>query len=274
VDGFGATFSTLGELALTGATVSASVVDVDSGRLLVAIDDRVSLPTASVGKVLLLIEVAARVAARSSGGLDLLERPREVVGDSGVWQHLQVPALPVSDLARLVGAVSDNLATNALLRLVGLDAVRERAESLGLRRTALLDRVRDERGPDDAPQLSVGSAAELAALFAALARGAVVDPVVSGLVLDWLSSGTDLSMVASAFGFDPLAHREEDHGLSLVNKTGADVGVRAEAGVLRGPSGAVGYAVLVRFDDVSTSARLRVLDAMRRVGVDLLEYAG
>lgn len=270
---FTATFSALGDLAYDGAQVSASVTDLDTGRTLVAIDERIVLPTASIGKILLLVEVSARLTERDFSGYGILDKtPRDAVGDSGIWQHLQAPSLPVADLATLVGATSDNLATNVLLRQVGLDAVRARTESLGLLRTALLDLVRDSRGPDDAPQLSVGSTAELAWLFAALARGEVVDTLTSSRVLGWLSLNADLSMVASAFGLDPLSHRGTDHGVLLVNKTGTDTGVRSEAGVLRGPAGAVAYAASVQFNDSGLAARLRVLDALRVVGLDLLEY--
>ncbi len=273
VENFSASFTALGELAYEGAQVSASVTDLDTGRSLVGIDDRIVLPTASIGKILLLIEVSARLTERDFSGYGILDKtPRDAVGDSGLWQHLQAPSLPVSDLATLVGAGSDNLATNVLLRQVGLQAVRDRTESLGLLRTALLDLVRDTRGPDDAPQLSVGSTAELSWLFAALARGEIVDNLTSSRVLGWLSLNSDLSMVAGAFGLDPLAHRGTDHGLLLVNKTGTDSGVRAEAGVVRGPRAAVSYAVSVQFNDSGLAARLRVLDAMRAVGVDLLEY--
>ena len=181
------------------------------------------LPTASVGKILLLIEVSARLTDRDFSGYGILDKTaRDSVGDSGIWQHLQAPSLPVADLASLVGATSDNLATNVLLRQIGLPAVRARTESLGLLRTALLDLVRDSRGPDDAPQLSVGSTAELTWLFGALARGEVVDQLTSSRVLGWLSLNSDLSLVASAFGLDPLSHRGADHGLQLVNKTGTD----------------------------------------------------
>jgi beta-lactamase class A len=272
-DSFANTFTALGDLAYEGAQVSASVMDLDTGRLLVAIDERIVLPTASIGKILLLIEVSARLTERDAEAYGILDKtPRDAVGDSGVWQHLQAPSLPIADLASLVGATSDNLATNVLLRQVGLHAVRERTESLGLLRTALLDLVRDSRGPDDAPQLSVGSTAELVWLFAGLARGDIVDNLTSSRVLGWLSLNSDLSMVASAFGLDPLSHRGTDHGLLLVNKTGTDAGVRAEAGVLRGPRAGVAYAVSVQFNDSGIAARLRVLDAMRTVGFDLLEY--
>jgi beta-lactamase class A len=97
----------------------------------------------------------------------------------------------------------------------------------------------------------------------ALARGEILDEEGSERVLGWLSLNSDLSMVASAFGFSPHAHREPSHGVLLVNRTGTDDGVRSEVGVLR---------VSVFFEDHSLSARLSVLDGMRSVGLDLLEY--
>ena len=261
-ENFNRTFTALGSLAYGGAQVSANVVDLASGRVLVSIDDRIVLPTASLGKVLLLIEVSARLTTRDFSGYGILDKtPRDLVGESGIWQHLQAPALPVGDLA-----------TNLLLRQVGLDAVRRRTESLGMARTALLDVARNSRGPDDAPQLSVGSTSELSWLLGALARGEVVDAMTSQRVMGWLSLNTDLSMVASAFGLDPLAHRRADHDVLLINKTGSDRGVRAEAGALRGPRTAVSYAVTVQFTDENLEARLRVLDAMRTIGNDLLDY--
>ena len=270
---FSGSFAALVRLAYDGAQVSANVLDLQSGQTLVSIDDRIVLPTASIGKVLLLIEVSARLTGRDFSGYGILDKtPRDLVGDSGVWQHMQAPALPVADLATLVGATSDNLATNLLLGRIGLDAVRARTESLGLTRTALLDVVRDTRGPDDAPQLSVGSTAELSWLFGALARGEVVDSITSQRVMSWLSLNCDLSMVASAFGLDPLSHRLPDHQTLLVNKTGTDTGVRAEAGALRGQRAAVSYAVSIQFADDNLETRLRAINAMRAVGEELLEY--
>ena len=270
---FSSSFTALGKIGYEGAQVSASVVDLVSGKTIVSIDDRIVLATASIGKILLLVEVSARLTARDFSGYGILDKsPQDTVTNSGLWQHLQAPALPVADLGALVGATSDNVATNVLLRQVGLDAVRARTESLGLARTALLDLVRDNRGPDDAPQLSVGSAAELSWLFGALYRGQVVDQVTSQRVMGWLSLNMDLSMVGSAFGLDPLAHRVADHGIQLVNKTGSDPGVRSEAGILQGVRTAVSYAVTIQFHDDSLAKRLRVLDAMRTVGYDLLEY--
>lgn len=266
-------FAVLGHLALSGVQVSARATDLTTGAVLFSVDDHVVMPTASIGKVLLLVEVAARLQSGELSPFALLDRsPQDAVGSSGIWQHLAAPSLPVADLAALVGASSDNLATNVLLRRVGLEAVSARTEALGLTRTALLDLVRDHRGPDDAPQLSVGSANELTWLFSALARGEIVDAATSQRVISWLSLNSDFSLVSSAFGLDPHAHRNAEHGILLVNKTGVDHGVRSEVGVLRGPRAGVTYAVSMYFDDASLASRLSVLEGMRTVGTDLLEY--
>lgn len=272
-ENFSGSFTALGKLAYTGAQVSANAIDLGSGTTLLSADDRIVLPTAGLGRILLLIEISARLTERDYEGLGILDKtPTDAATGAGLWQHLQAPALPTVDLATLVGAAADNLATNTLLRRVGLDAVRTRAESLGLEHTALLDLVRERRGPDDAPHVSVGSTTELSGLFAALARDQVVDAPTSRRVLGWLSLGYDLSGVASAFGLDPLSHRGADDGIQLINVTGTAPGVRSEAGILYGPRAAAAYAVTVTFEDSALAGRLRVIEAMRSVGYDLLEH--
>ncbi|ARC55555.1 hypothetical protein AS850_00500 [Frondihabitans sp. 762G35] len=277
---FERSFRALGSLAYENARVSASAADLDTGDVVLAIDESVSLPTAEVGSLLLLIEVAVRLGdGRLSPVADVAREAPDDDGTrvddprvGGLWPSLLLPKLCVLDAATLVGAVRDPVATNALARTVGLDAIHARGESLGLTRTALLDFARASRGPDDAPQVSVGSALELQRLLGDLVAGRTLDTPVSNRVLGWLSTGTDLSLVASAFGLDPVAHRARDHDLQLVNLTGATAGVRSEVGALRGPRRGIAYAVTVAFDDVDLAARLRVLDVMHTVGLDLLEF--
>ena len=83
------------------------------------------LRTASVGKVFLLVEVADRLERGVLDPQQPLRRDRVApVADSGLWQHLASRRRSRSrDVACLVGAVSDNWATNVLLDLVGLAAV-------------------------------------------------------------------------------------------------------------------------------------------------------
>ncbi len=270
---FDATLKALDALATSGAQVSVRITDLDRGTAVLAGDDHLVLPIGGLGIVPLLIEVAAGFEARTIEPLEIIERSSLApVALGGIWQHLKAPALPVVDLAVLAAATGDALAANALLERVGLDAVRTRMEQIGLSRSALMDRFRDERGPDDAPHEALGSAGELAAVFAALVNSLVVSAPVSAQVAEWLSLNHDLSLVASATGLDPFTHDDDRHDLLFINKTGRADGVRAEAGVLAGPRAGVAYALIVCFDDLSISHRLRAHEAFRTLGLDLMEY--
>lgn len=258
--------------ALRGTRWSVAVRDAMSGATVVALDSHRLLRTASVAKVYLLVEVAARLAA---GQLDPLlpvdRRSTAPVADSGLWQHLASDVLPVVDVATLVGSVSDNLAANALVELIGLDAVRTRAAKHAADGSTLHDLVRDVRRRGDPETLSEGSAADWVSLFAGLARGMVESPRVSERVLGWLAAGTDLSMVAAAFGLDPLSHGGgADRGFAVWNKTGTDAGVRADVGLIDGGSQTLAYAAICNWSpSADRDPRDDVLVAMRRIGSSL-----
>jgi beta-lactamase class A len=250
-----------------GAAWSVQVRDVGTGGVLAAHDSDRLLRTASVGKLFLLVEVAHRIVDGSLSATELLRRDAvEPVADSGLWQHLTTAALPVSDLARLVGTVSDNWATNVLLQRVGLDAVRSRAAQLAPGGSMLHDLVRNDRGPEHPPTLSEGCASDWTRVIATLATGRGVDPAVSAMVLDWLATSTDLSMVASAFGLDPLAHVEPDRGITIWSKTGTDSTCRADVGLARTQDRAVAYAAICNWHPAGPDVRNAVLAAMRRLG--------
>lgn len=271
---FVTTLRALEELVDAGAQVSVHVTDLDSGAEVLAGDDHVTMPIAGLGVVPLLIEVAAGFETGTLDPLEIVDRAStDQVTTAGVWRNLRAPALPLADLAVLAATAGDPLAVNALLAYVGDDRVNERLGALGLARTALLDRFRDERGPDDAPHLAVGTTRELAGLFSALVNSTAVDVAVSAQVSEWLSLNHDLSLVAASTGLDPFSHDHDAHGLLFINKTGRERGVRAEAGVLAGPRAGIAYAMIVCFDDLSITHRLRVHDAFRVLGLELMEYA-
>jgi beta-lactamase class A len=229
-----------------------------------------SMKTASIGKLLLLVEVARQCTDGDLTDTTLLGRDPELhVGDSGIWQHLAVEQLSVRDLCVLVASVSDNLATNVLLKHVGLQRLHGLAESLGLRHTALLDRVRDHRGPDDPETLSTGSASELSLLMSQLSRNELVSSTVSGQVNAWLTTNVDLSMVVSEFGLDPLAHGASDRNIIIRNKTGADPGVLADVGMIGRNAVWLSYAVIANWNASDPDLRLSALSGMRTLGSNL-----
>ncbi len=241
-----------------------------SGRELARGNADRAMRTASVGKLLLLVEAARQRGAGDLSGAELLHRePELIVADSGLWQHLRVENLSVDDLCVLIASVSDNVATNVVLKKVGFPALRVLTESLGLVHTALLDYVRDQRGPDNPPTLSTGSASELSRLMSQLSRNELVSPVVSEQVNTWLATGVDLSMVASAFGLDPLAHVLIDRNILVRNKTGADPGVRADVGTIGRDTVRYSYAVIANWEGPNAELRDVAMSGMKGIGARL-----
>ncbi|WP_248964716.1 serine hydrolase [Sphaerisporangium perillae] len=215
---------------------------------LLALNEDVELPLASAGKLLLLAEVARSVSA---GSLDPAETVTllddDYCGGSGLLGGLSARRWTIGDLALLTAAVSDNTATNALIRRLGLDRVNERAADLGFVRTRVLDRIREPRLPEHPATFAVGTAAELARFAADLVDAADPAPWKRKLI-GWMAHNTDRSLVPAL-----LPHEPEDRDLPAgpvpsgtvwaANKTGTDTGVRTDVGVLIGVR-RVGYAVL------------------------------
>ena len=230
------------------------VADVSSGEV---------LATASLGKVFLLCTVATELETGALSVDDVVSLPSSgVVGDSGLWRWMGGDSLSLEAACVLVAAVSDNNATNALMELVGLERVGAVTAALGVADSGLLDRIRDARGPEDPWAPSAGCAAD----YARVLDGIGSDPAWSR-VRRWLALNVDLSMVASAFDLDPLAHAELQDGW-FVNKTGWDAGVRADAGSFCFGESRWSYAALANY---SAGADREVMRAMRGLGSVLLD---
>lgn len=255
---------------IDGVRWSVAVRDADTGALLAASEPDQVLRTASVGKVFLLVEAArALEAGEADADEPLAWLDDELVGDSGLWHRMAARTLPLVDLCLLTAAVSDNLATNVLVRRFGVDAVGRTAAACGVRDSGLLDRVRNERLPGMPPTLSRGNAGELSALMGLLHRREAVSAAVSERVIGWLRTNVDLACVASAFDLDALAHGPEDSpDVALFNKTGSIEVVQADVGVAAGPRGALAYAALAEWAD-GAEPRPQVRAAMGRLGAAL-----
>jgi len=257
-------------MADSGVSWSALVLDEHFDRALLSESPGRILKSASLAKLLVLAEAAAQIGRGELSAGEMLARdPSVKVADSGIWQYLDVDALTVRDVARLIGLASDNWATNVLLqRIGGPQRVATAMLAQGVKDVRLHDRVRDVRTPDHPATLSEGSAAGYVSLICALWSGGFMSARTSAHVIDWLRDGVDLSMVASAFGLDPLAHSQPDRGITLINKTGTDTGVRADVGVVSASGRAVFYAVLANWPGGEGLDPLRdeVLAIMRDIG--------
>ncbi|GAA3485825.1 serine hydrolase [Streptomyces yanii] len=257
-------------------TLAVAAVDIDGGETTGA-DECTVLPVASASKLLLLAEVSRRL---DTGEL-LADRPVEVLDEdmaagSGVLRRMSRRGWTVEDLAWLTASVSDNTATNALLRLVGRESTARLAEELELDRLTLHDKVRDIRGPDVPPVFATGTARDLARLVTHAMRGTLSSPAASARLLQWMRANTDHGLVPALVDHDPYAPGFPNplpDGLLVANKTGTDTGVRADAGVIVGAR-RLAYAVVAHWDPVlGPSTERAAVHAIRDVGRTLAACA-
>lgn len=257
-------------------TLAVAAVDIDGGER-VGVDECTVLPVASASKLLLLAEVSRRLDTGELLADRLVEVLDEDLADgTGLLRRMSRRGWTVEDLAWLTASVSDNTATNALLRLVGRESTARLAKELGLDHLTLHDKVRDIRGPDVPPVFATGTARDLARLVTHAVRSTLGSPSASARLLQWMRANTDHGMVPALVDHDPYAPGFPNplpDGLLVANKTGTDTGVRADAGVIIGAR-RLAYAVVAHWDPaLGPSTERAAVHAIRDVGRTLAACA-
>ena len=246
------------------ATISVWMGGIDGRAWLRRDADRIH-PAASTMKLPLVI---ALLRAVDAGELDLTEEipvravlPSAVPGrtyettqdydnDDEPWRRLGSGA-PIGWLAERALTHSSNLATNVLLDRIGLGPVNAVYADAG----AQASRV--ERGIQDEPAMAAGAtndvtAADLAAVVAALARREIAGPASCEHVESILARCTDRRAAAAGL----------PDGTYFAHKTGWFAGVSHDVGLVRpadGPPFVLAILTAARLDE--PAARRLVADA-------------
>jgi len=237
---------------LPGARWSVMFRDTTTGTTIADSQPDELLPAASVGKLLLLAHLAERLDRNPALADVPLDRAAlDPVGDSGLWQHLEAPTMTVADAATLVFSISDNLASNALTRLLGIDEIRSARRRFGFEHSDLFDVVRGHREPDHPPMLSLATAAELCGFMTAVHHGHLISSNASHWLRHGMSLNVDLSLIPHYLGLDPLHHSGPEIAPGVANKTGTDPGVLADTGLLAVEDRVIAYGVICYFADAS-----------------------
>lgn len=235
---------------LPGALWSIAFADATTGATIAEYQPDELLPSASVGKLLLLAALAERLEDDPALAAHTLDRSHlEAVGDSGLWQHLGTTSITVADAATLVFAVSDNLASNALTAFLGHDDIRSARHRFGFAQTDLLDFVRDHREPGHPPTLSVATTAELCGFMTAIHQHQLISAHASQWLRDGLALNVDLSLIPHHLGLDPLSHHNPQAAPGVANKTGTDPGILADTGLIDIDNRVIAYGAICNLVD-------------------------
>jgi beta-lactamase class A len=206
--------------ATLDGVVGYIVTDLTTRERVAARLEHEAFPTASAIKLSVLYEMLKQAEA----GTLTLDTPAPVnrsqlVGGSGVLQHLTSPSLSLRDHATLMIMVSDNSSTNIVIQAVGMDKVNARMQALGLGdirlRRLMMDAAAVKRGEEN-----VASPQSLAKVAELLWRGEGLKPESREAALGMLKlvSGSMRQAVPSR--------------VPVYAKTGSLDGVRTEAGVV------------------------------------------
>jgi beta-lactamase class A len=196
------------------------VTDLTTNERIAAKLEREPFPTASAIKLAVLYELMKQVES----GAVVLDTPAPVnrsqlVGGSGVLQHLRSASLSLRDHATLMIMVSDNSSTNIVIQAIGMEKVNARMATLGLGdirlRRLMMDAAAVKRGDEN-----VASPQSLASIAERLWRGEGLKPE---------SRETALGMLKLVSG---SIRQGVPARVPVFAKTGSLDGVRTEAGVV------------------------------------------
>lgn len=208
--------------------MGVSIVDLTDGRSFVLHADQL-FPAASTIKLPLLLELYRQEQDGRAGvpGLArLLDRytfdRADLVDDSRIMAGLtpNISVLTNRDLAQCMVAVSDNAATNVLIRRVGMERVNAMLRAQGLVQTMLRRRMIDiaaaRRGDEN-----IATPQEFTRLLEAIWKGKILNAELTQAYLEQLST-TKPSHIP----------RLLPSGVRVANKSGELDGVRADVGIV------------------------------------------
>lgn len=207
----------------TPGLVAISIGDLQTGHA-IAINGGINLPAASTIKIPVMVEVFKQMAAgrfTEDRTVTLLDQDR----DCGYGSLCDAPwgsQFRVSDLLGRMIDVSDNTATNMLIRLVGRSSINATMLSLGLTQTRLGDSIRS----DGDIRVLRTSADDMLRLLSLIAARRVIGPQASGDMLALLAGQRHNTLLPALL----------PKGLIVAHKTGTlhdtlnDVGIVELAG--------------------------------------------
>lgn len=181
---------------------------------------------ASVIKIPIIIEAYRQDRQGKISLADLMElKAEEVVGGCGVLQVMHTGKyLTIRDVIVLMITVSDNTATNMMIDRLGIEAINEVMQQMGVTRSVLRRKMFDLERARQGIKNEI-SPADVLRMLEALYRGTVVDKEACAEILNIMH-------------YQQLNHKipvQLPEGTKIAHKTGEDTGQTHDVGIVYVP---------------------------------------
>lgn len=232
--------------------------DLKTGQTFTLNADRV-FPQGSSIKIPILITLLRQ---DQLGRLHLNDRVTihrsDLVGGSGVLQYFGdgTSSLALRDLAALMMVVSDNSATNLLIRRVGMANVNAEIRRVGLVHTRL-EREMMNNAAERVDHENVSTPREMATLLVKLYHGQLLDHRHTALALHLLEDYKETPLRAGV-----------PAGITVADKPGLLLGVRCDSGLVLIPRDPYVLSVMTTYDTSLDAGA----DAVTAVSRDVFGY--
>lgn len=200
-----------------------SVTMISAGKE-IRIDSDRQFRGASVVKLFILITLYRRIQDEYFKETDMLKMSDDTTVDGGVMYCLSPLSLTVKDLATLMIVVSDNTASNLLLKYIGFETVAETLRLLRTEGTCIARYFGDQRAVDEGKENYTTGNDIIIALECIAKENTLIRTEYRYQMINMLSSQQFRHKLPSYF--------DEDGPISIFNKTGELKGIEHDVGLI------------------------------------------
>lgn len=234
----------------------ASVVIKDLKRSwLITIDPKTRIPSASIVKIPIM---AGSFYAAGEGKLKLDDKitlkQRDRTGGSGVLKNKPSgTTLTIRQLIKLMITISDNTATNILIKLLGFDYLSSCFKDFGLVDTNLSRLMMDMRSRNKGIE-NYTTAEDMALLLEKIYKGRLIDKNVSSECLEILKEQSSRSRIPAKLPKDTV----------VAHKTGLEKGICHDVGIVFTDNGDFIICVLIKHKSGSSRSAKKLISNIAR----------
>ncbi|SCL81971.1 serine hydrolase [Sporanaerobacter sp. PP17-6a] len=166
--------------------VAVAIKDLKTGKE-IKINENLVFPSASTIKLSIMSELFNRVNAGSLNLNDKVELTENMkTGGDGILKELELGhKFTLKEIMTLMIIISDNMATNILIDLLGMDNINKRIKDMGLKNTRLQRKMMDSQAAKEGRE-NLTTANDLCLILELIYRGENINEECSRMMLDIL----------------------------------------------------------------------------------------